>query len=72
MKRTPVKSSNIVSVGHDPETNTLEIEFKGGGVYSYDGVSAAKHSALMGADSIGSHFHAHIKNAHSFTKADKE
>ena len=45
MKRTSVKSSNILSVGHDPETNTLEIEFKGGGVYSYDGVSAAKHSA---------------------------
>ena len=69
MQRTPVTSSNIVSIGHDPATNTLEVEFKGGGVYSYAGVDAAKHAALIAADSVGSHFHKHIKNDHSFSKA---
>src|SRR3546814_14208537 len=35
MNRTPVKSSQIASIGHDPSTNTLAIEFKGGKVYHY-------------------------------------
>ena len=69
MKRTPVKSSNIVSVGHDPDTNTLEIEFKGGGVYSYPDVPKAKADALMNAESAGKYFHAHIRSAHPHTKA---
>ena len=68
MKRTSVKSSNILSVGHDPETNTLEIEFKGGGVYTYHDVDQAKADALLNAESVGKHFHAHIRNAHSFSK----
>ena len=70
MKRNPCVSTNIISIGHDPETNVLEIEFKGGGVYSYEGVSAEKASALLAADSIGSHFHKHIRGAHSHSKAD--
>lgn len=68
MKREPVTSSNIVSIGHDPATKTLEVEFKGGGVYTYHDVDADKHTALMKADSVGGHFHAQIKSAHKFTK----
>ncbi len=69
MKRTSVQSSNIISIGHDPKTETLEIEFKGGGVYSYSGVTADQHSALLNADSVGSHFHKHIRSAHASVKA---
>lgn len=72
MKRNPVTSTNIISIGHNPETNTLEIEFKGGGVYSYEGVSAEKASALLAADSIGSHFHQHIRGVHAHTKVPGE
>jgi hypothetical protein len=61
MKRQYVNSSQIISIGHDPETNTLAVEFKHGGVYHYHGVNAAQHAALMSAPSIGSHFHTHIK-----------
>ena len=32
MDRKSVTSSNISSIGYSPETQTLEIEFKGGGV----------------------------------------
>ena len=35
MERTPVDSSNIISVGYDPEQQILEVEFKGGAVYQY-------------------------------------
>lgn len=69
MQRSPVQSSNIVSVGHDPNSNTLEVEFKGGSVYTYHDVDADKHAALMAAESVGSHFHQHIKTQHKFTKA---
>ena len=62
MTRTPVNSSSLASVGHDPETNTLEIEFKNGGVYRYAGVSAEDHAALIGSSSIGAHFHQRIRN----------
>lgn len=68
MKRVPVESGNVASVGHDPHTNTLEVEFKGGGVYSYHGVDADKHAALMKADSVGKFINANIKGVHKFAK----
>ena len=71
MKRSPVKgSSNVLECGHDPDKNVLEVMFKGGGVYQYHGVDADKHAAMLKADSVGSFFHANIKNAHKFTKVD--
>ena len=69
MERQPVKSSNIKSVGHDPNSNTLEVEFKDGSVYQYAGVDTDKHQALINAKSIGSHFHQYIKSSHKFTKS---
>lgn len=61
MNRTPVKSSQIASIGHDPATNTLAIEFNGGKVYHYEGVPAEAHADLMAAESVGKHFGAHIR-----------
>ena len=71
MELKTVKSSNIEAIGHDPETNTLTVRFKGGNVYHYEGVDADKHKALMGASSVGSHFHANIKNLHKFSVGGK-
>jgi hypothetical protein len=56
IKRTPVKSASIASIGHHPESKTLAVEFKNGGVYHYQGVSAEAHQALVSAKSIGQHF----------------
>lgn len=64
MKRTPVDSSNIVSVGHE---QTLEVEFAGG-VYRYDGVPADLHQQLMAAESKGQFFASAIKGKYPFTK----
>jgi len=61
MERTPVVSSNIVSIGYDEEAETLEVEFHGGGVYQYDNVPLPIYEALITADSIGSYFHYNIK-----------
>lgn len=61
-----VQSSQIHSIGHDAETNTLAIRFKSWkgeptSLYHYQNVSAAEFEALRDADSIGRHFGQHIK-----------
>ena len=61
MIRARVKSSNIVSIGHEPRTNTLEVEFAGGRVYQYNDVNFSEYNRLMNAGSIGKHFAAFIK-----------
>lgn len=61
MKHAPVKSSQIESVAHDPDAKVLEIKFKSGAHYEYQGVSSADHQALMDAESVGKHFGAHIR-----------
>lgn len=63
---TPVESSQIAAIGHNPATNTLAIQFKGkgdkpGSIYHYDGVTAEQFEEFRGAESIGSHFYKHIK-----------
>lgn len=57
-----VTSSNIHSIGHDPETQELHVKFKSGATHAYSGVSEAEHAALMGAESVGSHFHKNIRS----------
>lgn len=61
MKRTPVKSSNIASVGYDSASRTLEVEFKTGQVYSYADVPPSIPLSLMRAKSKGQYFAASVK-----------
>ena len=51
MDRQQVSSSSIRSVGYDPQTQTLELEFHNGGVYRYANVPEAVYRGLMLADS---------------------
>jgi hypothetical protein len=67
MNRTPVDSSNIVAVGYDSATNTLEIEFKpaqpnaNARVYRYEGVPLETFERLLKAESKGSFFSSEIR-----------
>ena len=70
MNYQPVDSSNIEAVGYDPDSKTLGVRFKDGGIYHYEGVSPEKHQALLESKSAGSHFHQHIKPHHKHTKQD--
>jgi hypothetical protein len=63
MQRMPVESSNLTSVGYDPSSATLEIEFHGSGVYQYFGVPPEVYDGLMNAGSKGSYFNRFIKKA---------
>lgn len=62
MTRTPVKSTNVKSVGYDPATRAMEVEFQNGRVYSHSNVSANDHSGLVNSSSIGGHYHKHFKD----------
>lgn len=62
MIRQLVSSSNLRSVGYDPATQAMEIEFKSGAVYHYYDVPPAIHAGLMKASSHGSYSHQQIRN----------
>lgn len=68
MDREPVASSNIVSVGYDEPSETLEVEFQGGGIYQYYNVGSAVFDGLMQAPSKGQYLNMYIKNAFAFSR----
>jgi hypothetical protein len=81
MKRKPVKSSNIHSIGYTDQNGTLEIAFlaegdkeraevrkEAGDVYRYLGVPPTVHDALMRAESKGKYFHRNIRDLYPFEK----
>ena len=64
MERQRVQSSNILSIGYDVANMTLEVEFHGGRVYSYAPIPQSVYADLMRAESVGSYFSRHIRNAY--------
>ncbi len=70
MIRQPVSSSNLKSVGYDPDSALLEIEFQDGSIYQYSGVPQNVHQALMAAASLGSFVHKHIRGKYSYRKVN--
>jgi len=69
MRRTPVGSSNIASIGFDPPTSTLEVEFTNGRVYQYFDVPERLYQAFLSADSKGGFLAAQIKGAYRYARA---
>lgn len=68
MIRTPVVSSNLSTVGYDPSTQTMEIEFADGAVYQYFDVPAHIHDGLLSAPSAGQYFHAQIRGVYRYAR----
>ena len=63
MERTPVQSSNLASVGYDPQTATLEVEFLNGSIYQYFSVPESVYNGLINASSKGSYLDQFVKKA---------
>jgi hypothetical protein len=80
MVRQPVSSSNLASVGYDPDARCLEIEFirrppkrrsslaTGTTIYCYHDVPASVFNGLMEAPSKGKYHHIYIKYGYGFTR----
>jgi len=68
INRVPVESSNLRSVGYDPDAQMLEIEFRNGGICQYYGVPETVYLQLMAASSKGKFFHVYIKDIYPYAK----
>lgn len=68
MNRKPVTSSNIASIGYDETSETLEIEFKNGGVYQYFDVPERVYNGIMSASSHGEYLAQNIKGHYRYSK----
>jgi len=68
MDRVTIVSSNIRSVGYDPESSTLEVEFNTGSIYQYSNVPESEYEGLMNAASKGRYLNRNIKDSYQDTK----
>ena len=71
MRRVPVDSSSIGSVGYEPGTRMLEVEFRHGAVYVYSGVPPEVFAGFMAAESKGRYLNGHIRDIYECFKASR-
>jgi len=62
------RSDMISEVSYDEAEQCLYITFQKGGQYKYSDFPKHKFDALISAESMGKHFHAHIKGKHEHEK----
>lgn len=68
MKRLPVKSSSVKSVGYNRSELILEVEFNKGNIYHYFKVYPDDVIALLFGNSIGSYLMREIVKNHQAQK----
>lgn len=68
MNRQPIDSSMILSAGY--ENGIMEVEFKNGTVYQYDGVDRYIFEDFLSSESKGKYLHKLIKNQYPGKKIE--
>ena len=68
MRREPVVSSKIRSIGYEDATQTLEIEFMNSYIFQYYNVRQIIYSEMMKANSKGKFLHYYIKNRYPYSR----
>jgi len=68
MNRVAVGSTSIAEIGYDQQTQTLEIQFRHGGVYQYFDVPVSVHEDLMAAPSQGRYLLDQIKGRYRYAR----
>ena len=63
-----VTSSTIASIGYDPETQALHVNFVGGAHYIYREVPKSTYDALLVAPSAGKFFAKNIRRVYEGVK----
>jgi len=61
VRRAAIASTSLASVGYDPASKKLEVEFAGGAVYQYLGVPEVELHRFLRARSRGTYLNRHIK-----------
>lgn len=74
MQRQKIDSSHIASVGFDPQTGAMEIEFSNGNIGTHANVTQEKFDAFMASDSKGSAYHKMFRGSedHPYTRQGRE
>jgi hypothetical protein len=62
MRREPVESSVVRSLGYDRDKRVLEIEFHNDRVYQYFVVPHSIYQQLRAAPSFGRYFNEHVRD----------
>ncbi len=62
MKMIQVKSDAINSVGYDPVSMQMKIEFHQGNIYDFCRVPVHVYKSFINASSIGEYYNDYIKN----------
>ena len=57
----PVDSTAARSVGYDPQTGMIHVEFHSGGTHPFGPFTKQEFERFRDADSIGKHYHAHVR-----------
>lgn len=72
MKRIPLESSDVVSVGYDPAERLLEIEFHEGRLYRYMDVPQDIYDHFLKADSPGGYFNSYINGYFRYRRVEAD
>lgn len=70
MKRKPVESTVLRSVGYDPDRKILEVQFASDDVYRYYVVPGRVYTELMVSESPGRYFNAKIRDRYPARQVD--
>ncbi len=65
MERQFIESTMMTSIGYDPQSSTLEIEFNSGEVWQYFDFLESSWYEFESSESKGKFFHREIKNQYS-------
>jgi hypothetical protein len=68
IRRAPIDSSAVASIGYDPRAKALDIEYAGGAVYRYYPVPDRVYRQLLQADSKGRFVNFRIRDAYPFRR----
>ena len=65
MERVAVESNSLRSIGYDPSTRELEVEFSSGRIYSYSDVPPETFDWLMRTKGKGGYFNRMIRDRYA-------
>ena len=66
--RTKIISDTLLSVGYDPDSELLELEFANGDICNYQKVQPYLYMGLMGSDSKDAYFNTYIRDKYHAEK----
>jgi YD repeat-containing protein len=67
---TITRSGMITQLAYDESSKRLTLTFAKGGTYHYSDVPKSQFEAMLNSESVGKHYHAHIKGKYTHEKSD--